>query len=210
MQVENESGLSNFIPVLIGDGQICTELEMIWQRADKVLYSESAGSQFAETDGVPNSCEAFISKQTAMSDLLLDIAWLLKEPQLDKNENGLTSTQVQRMNCLLRFLIQNQCVVVLERIWHSLMNVMEAVQLYDGVNKTNDADIRSFQKYMAEARKILDHKVQCPERSITQSENCPEMVYLQKSDIKSKMLYSLPSTNQVSLDIFVVLFFSLV
>eukprot|EP00268_Persea_americana_P017010 TRINITY_DN18123_c1_g2_i2.p1 TRINITY_DN18123_c1_g2~~TRINITY_DN18123_c1_g2_i2.p1 ORF type:complete len:475 (-),score=90.44 TRINITY_DN18123_c1_g2_i2:534-1958(-) len=196
IEVENESGLSNFIPVLIGDRQICTELEMIRQRSDKVLYSESAGTQFAETDGVPNSCQAFISKETAMSDLLLDIAWLLKEPQLDKSENGLTSTQVQRMNCLLRFLIQNQCVSILERILHSLMNVMEAVQLYDGVNKTNDADIRSFQKYMAQARKILDHKVQCPERSITQSENCPQMVYLQKSEIKSKMLYSLPSTNQ--------------
>lgn len=60
-----------------------------------------------------------------------------------------------------------------------------AVQLYDGVNKTNDAAIRSFQKYMVQARKILNHKVQCPERSITQSENCPQMVYLQKSEIKS-------------------------
>lgn len=82
---------------------------------------------------------------------------------------------------------------------------MEAGQLYDGESKINDADMRSFQNYMVQAREILHHKRQCPERSIAQSGNCPQMILLQKNDVKSETLYSMPSTNQVSLDIFVVL-----
>ncbi|TKY72049.1 Squamosa promoter-binding protein 7 [Spatholobus suberectus] len=77
IEVENESGLSNFIPVLIGDKQICSEMKTLQQKLDVSLLSK----QFRSASGLSicSSCETFALSHTTSSDLLLDVAWLLKD-----------------------------------------------------------------------------------------------------------------------------------
>ncbi|CAI8590806.1 unnamed protein product [Vicia faba] len=78
IEVENESGLSNFIPVLIGDKEICTEMKILQQKQDVSLLSKQFRS--ASVGSICSSCKAFVHIHTSSSDLLVDIAWLLKDP----------------------------------------------------------------------------------------------------------------------------------
>ncbi|XP_058077484.1 squamosa promoter-binding-like protein 7 [Magnolia sinica] len=195
IEVENESGLSNFIPVLFADSQTCSELQMIQERSSDTLCSNRLGTQFADV-GVSHSCELFVSGQTATSHLLLDIAWLLKEPRLDKDETILTSVQIHRLNGLLSFLIQAESITILERILQSLKILMDAEELYDPVKKIRDADLRSFQKYMDQARKILHQRLQNSVRLTTHTENAtPQLILLPQSDVEGEVLYTLPSIS---------------
>ncbi|KAF7837176.1 squamosa promoter-binding-like protein 7 isoform X2 [Senna tora] len=69
IEVENESGLSNFIPVLIGDKEICSEVEILQQKLDVSLLSKQ--SQSASGSSICSFCEAFALRHPAYSDLLM-------------------------------------------------------------------------------------------------------------------------------------------
>ncbi|XP_077219265.1 squamosa promoter binding protein-like 7 [Tasmannia lanceolata] len=188
IEVENDSGLSNFVPVLFGDRQICSELQIIQQRFDDSLCSKNIGTGIVNTDTLPDSCEFFVSRQTAISELVLDIAWLLKEPQLDKNANLRTKTETQRLNCLLDFLIHNESFAILGGVLESLKVVLDTDVLCNSVDKIYDADMRLFCKHMNHARKILHQNLV--------GNMASQGVLLPKSDIKSDILYIVPNTIQ--------------
>ncbi|KAJ0925381.1 hypothetical protein HanRHA438_Chr04g0159141 [Helianthus annuus] len=116
IEVENESGLSNFIPILIADKEICSEMKITQTKYYSTLYnSESI------------SCEAAVNK---FSEVLVDMAWLLKQPIRQDMECAAMSSQLQRFSFLLNFLIEYESIAVLKRVFDSVeMRIIENVDI---------------------------------------------------------------------------------
>ncbi|KAK4388494.1 Squamosa promoter-binding-like protein 7 [Sesamum angolense] len=147
IEVENQSGLSNFIPILVGDKGTCAEMEMLQHKFDAPVSSQERKSSPSRT-----SCEAFASRQTQFSEFVLDVAWLLKKPV---SEQQLTSSHIQRFNCLLNFLIEKESSVVLERVFCSLKSAIDN----NMATGTSDSNMRLLRKNMDIAQLRLAHKL---------------------------------------------------
>ncbi|OVA11415.1 Transcription factor [Macleaya cordata] len=194
IEVESEFGLSNFIPILFGDRQTCSEMQMVQEKLDGSLYSTRA--HFGVLDAISGSCKFFESRQKAMSELILDIAWLLKQPK-SEDDKLLSSSKIQRLNCLLSFLVQNDSIVLLGKILQSLENVMDAQKPFNPANKINDADMSLFQKYIVHAREIVHQRnqhtreiIQRP-RSRFSEGDCFSQIHSEND-----RLYVVPSNNE--------------
>ncbi|KAL2464095.1 Squamosa promoter-binding-like protein 7 [Forsythia ovata] len=165
IEVENQSGLSNFIPILIGDKEICAEMATMQQKFDTSLCSD--GHQFAAPT---SACEVYALRQTEFYEFLLEVAWSLKEPVLDPH---LTAAQIQRINYLLKFLIENDSTVILDRVLYHMKTVTDK-NLVTGVP---DADMRLFRKILNNARNILSQKLQeknYPVTHVTHGNDCSQ------------------------------------
>ncbi|KAF9673343.1 hypothetical protein SADUNF_Sadunf10G0014100 [Salix dunnii] len=164
--VENESGLSNFIPVLIGDREVCSEMKIIQQRFD-ASRSLIIGSE----------CEVSTMRQTAFSEFSMDIAWLLKEPSAENSQQTITSFQIRRVNSLLNFLLHHESIIVLDKILKNLKIRMDKREVNGMVYVTSDTNTRLLQSYMdctssilhkkLERSEVLKHHLECPGQ-----ENC--------------------------------------
>lgn len=143
VEVENESGLSNFIPILIAEKDICAEMKEIQRKFC------SGGS---ESTAVCSPCEASMSRVSEFSEFMLDVAWLLREPS-SENVQNLASIQMQRFNYLLNILMESQSTIILERVLSYFENMVKRNMLA-GIT---DADRRLFQD-------ILEKKVLLKER----------------------------------------------
>lgn len=141
--MENESGLSNFIPILIAEKDICAEMKEIQRKFC------SGGS---ESTAVCSPCEASMSRVSEFSEFMLDVAWLLREPS-SENVQNLASIQMQRFNYLLNILMESQSTIILERVLSYFENMVKRNMLA-GIT---DADRRLFQD-------ILEKKVLLKER----------------------------------------------
>lgn len=168
-QVENQSGLSNFIPVLVGNKEVCSEMTMIQQRVDKSLLNE--GLQISDIGYVLDSCEACSRSRTALSEFILDIAWLLKEPASENLHRILPVSQIQRFSSLLSFLMQHDSSIVLEKILQRLDVLMGYIELTSEISSgKNDADIRLLNTQIDQAREFL-RKHQPSKRVVLHSEH---------------------------------------
>jgi len=171
LQVENESGLSNFIPVLIGDREVCSEMKIIQQRFD-VSHSLIFGSE----------CEVSAMRQTAFSEFSTDIAWLLKEPSAENSQQTITSFQIRRFNSLLSFLLHHESIIILDRILKNLKIMMEKREVNGMFDDTSDTNTRLLQSYMEYASNILHkklkrsevlkHHLECPGQEYCVSGSC--------------------------------------
>ncbi|KAK7359652.1 hypothetical protein VNO77_01614 [Canavalia gladiata] len=144
IEVENESGLSNFIPVLIGDKEICTEMKKLQQKLDISFLSKQF--QSASDGSICSSCEAFTLGHASSSDLLVDIAWLLKDPTSETFDRVMTTSQIQRYSHLLDFLICNDSTIILEKILPNLIILTESMRSNIVINKINDVHITQLLK----------------------------------------------------------------
>lgn len=157
IEVENESGLSNFIPILIGDKDACSEV----MRFDASLHSK--GSQFSKT------CQDSVPGQRASSQFILDIAWLLKETRSEESTRSiLTSSQIHRYNSLLNFLVCHDFITILDKVLQSLKILMDNLELNGTVNGVNDGDMRLFEKNVNHARDVLCWKLEKSRDSVVQ------------------------------------------
>ncbi|GAU20040.1 hypothetical protein TSUD_381320 [Trifolium subterraneum] len=151
IEVENESGLSNFIPVLIADKEVCTEMKILQPKLDASHRSK----QFRSASGgsVCSSCEAFVQIHTSSSDLLVDIAWLLKDPTSENFDRIISASQIQRYCYLLDFLISNDSTIILGKILPNLTILTESM-------KSNISDVDMFQllKCMQNAKDAICQK----------------------------------------------------
>ncbi|KAK3011371.1 hypothetical protein RJ639_012080 [Escallonia herrerae] len=150
VEVENESGLSNFVPILIGDKEMCSEIEMMQQKIGRSFCSGRSRHD------ISSSCEVSTSRQEEFSKFILDTAWLLKEPALENVPNILTTYQLQRFNCALNFLVSYKSTAILERVLHCMEIVVEKSQ----ATGIADADMRTYLMNMNHARAILREKLQ--------------------------------------------------
>ncbi|RWW34697.1 hypothetical protein GW17_00000523, partial [Ensete ventricosum] len=156
IEVENVSGISNFIPVLVGNKQICSEFERM-EGGFADCYASSSISQNVITDSSPGSCDVFASRQSVMSALLLDIAWLMKAPHLEDEEAFWSLTNVQRLTSLLKFLLQNELFSVLQVIMHHLDSIVH-VDGFDNLDNWKDVDQKLFHEHLNHAREILHER----------------------------------------------------
>lgn len=113
IEVENESGLSNFIPILVADEEVCSEIKIMQMKYYSTLHSKDS-----ESTTTTISCEVAVFRQKEFSELLLDMAWLLKHPVVEEMEYAMMSLQLQRFTCLLNFLIEYESTTVLKRVLH--------------------------------------------------------------------------------------------
>ncbi|KAE9591416.1 putative transcription factor SBP family [Lupinus albus] len=157
IEVENESGLSNFIPVLIGDKEICVEMKRLQQKLDVSLLSEQF--QSAYVGSVCSSCQAFARRHTSSSDLLVDIAWLLKDPTSENFDRVMTASQIQRYCYLLDFLICNDSTIILGKILPNLTILTESMKSNVVTNRMSDMDMTELLKCMHNARDVICQKL---------------------------------------------------
>ncbi|MBA0700432.1 hypothetical protein Goari_026750, partial [Gossypium aridum] len=192
IEVENQSGLSNFIPVLIGDKEVCSEMKSIQQRFDASVFQER--SIFSTTGSLFEACEMSTSQHRAYSEFLLDIAWLLREPKLENFKETMASSQILRFNRLLSFLIQNESTIILKKILQNLKIVVEMI----GFDGTNDSGVRLLQKYMNHARDILSDELQKGEIPVFRSEYIEqERNQASQSSFDNNELPIVPKISQV-------------
>ncbi|KAI9195106.1 hypothetical protein LWI28_011737 [Acer negundo] len=158
IEVENESGLSNFIPVLIGDKETCHEMKLIQYRIEASLFPER--SQFVAGGSICNFCGVSALRQAASSEFLLDIAWLLKVPSSESFQQIMSASQIQRFNSLLSFLIHNESTTLLEKMLQHLKILIDKMGLNSAVIVSRDTDIVLLLKFMNYARDILHQKLQ--------------------------------------------------
>ncbi|XP_010323003.1 squamosa promoter-binding-like protein 7 isoform X2 [Solanum lycopersicum] len=149
VEVENESGLSNFIPILIAEKDICAEMKEIQRKFC------SGGS---ECTAVCSPCEASTSRKSEFSEFMLDVAWLLREPS-SENVQILASVQMQRFNYLLNILMESQSTIILERVLSYFENIVKRNMLA-GIT---DADMTLFQKNILEKNILLKERLHLKE-----------------------------------------------
>ncbi|KAK7245729.1 hypothetical protein RIF29_40578 [Crotalaria pallida] len=158
IEVENESGLSNFIPVLIGDKEICTEMNRLQQKLDVSFLFEQF--QSASVGSVCNSCQAFALRHASSSDLLVDIAWLLKDPTSENFDRVMTASQIQRYCYLLDFLICNDSTIILGKILPNLMILTESMKPNIEAYRMSGIDVTQLLKCMHNAIDCIYQKYQ--------------------------------------------------
>ncbi|KAJ6808869.1 squamosa promoter-binding-like protein 9 [Iris pallida] len=173
IEVENESGISNFIPVLFGNKHICSEVERM------------QGALVGSLGASPGICKLFEEKQTELAELITDIAWLLKEADMDKWEAVLNATNIQRLTCLLKFSIQNEFVYVLELIlkyldvtvclWHKLETVIP------------DLELKLLLEYINHAKEILNRRAVVDARPALDSANTIQRIPDRQINFNSTM-----------------------
>ncbi|KAG2727300.1 hypothetical protein I3760_01G151200 [Carya illinoinensis] len=172
VEVENESGLSNFIPILIGDKETCAEMEILQQRFDASLFLK--GSEIAAIGPLTDSCDVSALRQSTFAEFLLDIAWLLKDPASENFQKPITASQIQRFNNILSFLICNDSTTILEKLLEKLKIALNNMKFDSIVNGTFDADLSLLKKYTDNAREILHKKHKKRENSVLQSGSVPK------------------------------------
>ncbi|KAG2395799.1 Squamosa promoter-binding-like protein [Vigna angularis] len=157
IEVENESGLSNFIPVLIADKETCSEMKILQQKLDSSLLS----NQFRSASGgsICSSCETFTLSHTS-SDLLVDIAWLLKDTTSENFDRVITASQIQRYCHLLDFLMCNESTVMLEKILPNLIILTASMKSNFVINTTSDVDTRQLLNHIHNAQITIFQKHQ--------------------------------------------------
>lgn len=181
LQIENESGLSNFLPILIADKDVCAEMNTIQKRYEESFSLQ--GSHFSSSGSLSDSCEASSLGHTAFSEVILDIAWLLKKPSSENFQQIMTASQIQRFNYLLNFLISMKSTTILEKVSQNLKTLMDNMELHSANDGTSDADMRLLKNYMDYARdrqKIDNSGVLVPwsgrlmqkEDIVSQSQSC--------------------------------------
>ncbi|XP_021726877.1 squamosa promoter-binding-like protein 7 [Chenopodium quinoa] len=175
VEVENECGLSNFIPILIGDAHVCSEIKLIHQKYDCSNCRKK--SQCMPSGSSYGTCEVSCSRQAALSEFMLDVAWLLKQPCSEKLHCILTSSQIQRYNCLIKFLISNKSTSILEKILQSLQIVFDGMNSCDVINNDTDRDRRLLKEYIAQANDFLRQSAHNKELILKQGGECVSNVY---------------------------------
>ncbi|KAF3614585.1 putative sugar transporter ERD6-like 16-like [Capsicum annuum] len=182
VEVENESGLSNFIPILIAEKDICAEMKEI-QRKFCCGVSERTA--------VCSPSEASTSRKSEFSEFMLDVAWLLREPSAE-NVQILASVQMQRFNYLLNILMESQSTIILERVLSYFENMVKRNMLA-GIT---DADMRLFQRNIREKNNLLKERLHRKEyfagdsRQIMQEANTSSQIF------QNHMLSVFPVINQ--------------
>ncbi|KAI3823757.1 hypothetical protein L1987_05198 [Smallanthus sonchifolius] len=140
IEVENESGLSNFIPIIVADEEICSEIKIMQKKYYSTLHSKDSKS---------SSCEVAVKK---FSEVLVDIAWLLKQPIVEDTECAIMS-QLQRFTFLLDFLIEYESTTVLKRILH-------CVKMRITRSGTSEADKTPLQETVNRATEVLNQRLE--------------------------------------------------
>ncbi|KQK06300.1 squamosa promoter-binding-like protein 9 [Brachypodium distachyon] len=171
VEVENMIGLSNFVPVLFGSKQLCSELERI---QDALCGSnEKYKSVFGEVPGATSDlCGRLELKQTAMSGFLIEIGWLIRKSSPDELKNLLSSANIKRWTSVLKFLIQNDFINVLEIIVKSSDNIIGSEILSNLERGRLEHHVTTFLGYVRHARNIVEDRAKYDKQTQLETRWC--------------------------------------
>ncbi|XP_064956742.1 squamosa promoter-binding-like protein 9 isoform X2 [Musa acuminata AAA Group] len=192
LEVENELGVSNFVPILFGSKLICSEFE----RISRAIFDSCCSDGLYRTtniDATSYSGNSFVSKQIGIPALLLDIAWVLQEPGLEKREL-LSSTSIHRLVNLLKFLLQIKSLILMEVVLHYVDGI-NSLSLHE-VNNTLDGDWLLFLNYINQAREVLSQRTTQHMRSESGSRNLSPCPHFSQSSRENDTKDSMLSANQ--------------
>ncbi|KAF5738665.1 putative Squamosa promoter binding protein-like 7 [Tripterygium wilfordii] len=192
IEVENESGLSNFIPVLIGDKETCIELKTIQQGFDESFFSK--GSHCPSGVSVCDACEVSAKRQRAFSEILLDIAWLLKEPASEYLQQS--TSQIQRVNRLLDFLICNESTIILAKVLQNLKIPVDYKKISGSFNDAIGADMMLLQKHMDYARDLCQKNCESDSLVLQSEQAVTKLDCISGSRFQSDLVSIVPITDQ--------------
>lgn len=147
IEVENEAGLSNFIPILVADKEVCSEIKIM-----QMKYYSTLHFMDLESTATNSSCEVAVNK---FSELLLDVAWLIKQPILEDVECVVMSSQLQRFNFVLNFLIEYESTIVLKRV----LNCMK-MRIINNGGIFVETDRKLLQGTVDHATEILNQRLE--------------------------------------------------
>jgi len=171
VEVENVFGLSNFVPILFGSKQLCFELERIQDAlcGSSNKYNSATGELAGATS---DPCEHWELQQTAMSGFLIEIGWLIRKPSPDEFKNLLSKTNIKRWICVLKFLIQNNFINVLEIVVKSSENIISSEILSNLERGGLEHHVTTFLGYVRHARNIIDHRAKQNEETQLETRLC--------------------------------------
>lgn len=144
-------------------------MKTLQQKLDVSLLSK----QFRSASGgsICSSCETFALSHTSSSDLLVDIAWLLKDTTSENFDRVMTASQIQRYCHLLDFLICNDSTIILGKILPNLIILTESMESNNVViNRTSDVDITQLLNHIHNASNVICQKHQQSRSIIVHSE----------------------------------------
>eukprot|EP00249_Psilotum_nudum_P021790 c28247_g2_i2 orf=387-3470(+) len=98
VEVDHDLGVSNFMPMLVADGEICAEVNSLRQNLElKVAYCDS------ELQNIDTETCLLASLEQQVSDLLIDLGWVLRHVQDDNSVKGIEvcDTFLERLQRLL-------------------------------------------------------------------------------------------------------------
>ncbi|KAL6909949.1 hypothetical protein ACP4OV_001207 [Aristida adscensionis] len=157
VEVENMFGLSNFVPILFGSKQLCAELERIQDALCGSSYkNDDVFGKFPGASSDPCKRQSFQS--TAMSGFLTDIGWLIRKPNTDEFKNVLSLTNIQRWVYMMKFLIQNDFINVLEIIVNAVDNIIGSEILSNLEKGRLEDHVTAFLGYVNHARSIVENR----------------------------------------------------
>ncbi|KAG2300168.1 hypothetical protein Bca4012_011763 [Brassica carinata] len=160
VEVENESGLSNFIPLIIGDKAICSEMKLIEKKFNATLFPEE--QDITACCSLTCCCRDLKERQSTFTGLLLDIAWSVKVPSSECTEQTVNRCQIKRYNRVLNYLIQSNSPSILGSVLHNLETLVKTMEPDSFVHCTCDCDVRLLHENMNTAKKqqsCVDSKV---------------------------------------------------
>ncbi|KAJ4910697.1 Squamosa promoter-binding-like protein 7 [Raphanus sativus] len=157
VEVENESGLSNFIPLIIGDKTICSEMKLIEQKFNAALLPEGQDVT-ACCCSLTCRCRDFKERQNTFTGLLLDIAWSVKVPSAGCTELTVNRCQIKRYNRVLDYLKQSNSPSILGNILHNLEILVKKMEPDSLIHSKCDCDVRLLHENMNLARKQQTHE----------------------------------------------------
>ncbi|CAN6840112.1 unnamed protein product [Brassica oleracea] len=153
VEVENESGLSNFIPLIIGDKAICSEMKLIEQKFNATLFPEEQDVTACYCS-LTCRCRDFKERQSTFTGLLLDIAWSVKVPSAECTELTVNRCQIKRYNRVLNYLKQSSnSPSILGNILHNLETLVKKMDPGSLIHSKCDCDVRLLHENMNLARK---------------------------------------------------------
>jgi hypothetical protein len=165
--VENVFGLSNFVPILFGSKQLCFELERI--------QDALCGSSDKYKSDTSYPCEHWELQQSTMSGFLVEIGWLIRKPSPDEFKNLQSKTNIKRWICVLKFLIQNNFINVLEIVVKSSENIIGSEILSNLERGSLEHHVTTFIGYVRHARNILDHRAKQNEEAQLETRLCGDI-----------------------------------
>lgn len=134
------------------------------------------GSKFMTSSSSSDACEVSVLKQTALSQYIVDTAWLLRKPALEDIEHILTLSQIGRFNRLLTFLIDNESTSILERVLDRIETTVDYNELYKLGYGIADTDMKLLQSNLGRAREILCQRLQPSGNSVQHCGNLVQKV----------------------------------
>jgi hypothetical protein len=192
-------GISNFVPILFGSKQLCSELEKI---QDILCGSCKRNGIFEEFPGASSDpCEGKKFQSAAMSGFLIDIGWLIRKPTSEEFKNILSLTNIQRWAYMLKFLIQNDFLNILDIIVKSMDNIIGSEILSNLEKGRLEDHVTTFIGYVNHARSIVNQKAkhgketQLETRLVTG--NFPKQFKIDKGVSATILLYFKMDVGQV-------------